>query len=92
MNAFKNHQVKKESGKVATGGRCQFCVQILKLKKAQKAELYEAMLDKSIQTLTIVDVLESWDIRVGNTTVHDHRHGLKGFAPHMARLKEVAGK
>lgn len=89
MNAFKTHQEKKAAGKIAS--RCQFCTQVLQLKKARKVELYEALLDKSIHTLTIVDVLESWDIRVGTTTVHDHRHGLRGFAPHMARLKEAAG-
>jgi hypothetical protein len=92
MNAFKDHQVKKKTAAVSKGGRCQFCTNALLLKKAKLAELYDAMLDLSIQTPTITAVLADWDIIAGDTTVHNHRHGRLGFATHMARLKEAAGK
>lgn len=92
MNAFKDHQVKKKVTAASKGGRCQFCSQVLQLKKAKLGELYEAMLDLTIHTPTIVDVLSDWEITVGQTTLHNHRHGRLGFATHMARLKEAAGK
>lgn len=89
MNAFKTKQSEKKTA--ARNARCQFCSNVKTLKKARIKELYEAMLDSSIATPTIVAVLDDWDIVVGSTTIHNHRHGKEGFAVHMLELRDLAG-
>ena len=92
MNEFKKKQAEIIAEKVEAGGRCVLCSGLLALPPKKIADFYEAMLDKDIEAPTILEVLKTWKIKSSLTTINNHRAGRKGFARHMAILKEKAGK
>ena len=91
MSAFQKQQEKYDATRKNAGGKCLFCMKVLKLSKRKQRELYEAMIDKSIMNQTIVDVLQGWDVDTSVTTVSTHRSGTQGRAEHMMTIKKAAG-
>lgn len=91
MSEFKALQAEKKEQRVARGGRCRMCNQILELPKKKLVDFYDAMVDDDIGNETIVRVVGNWGVTTSITTIADHRKGRKGLAPHMATIKKAAG-
>jgi len=91
MSDFKKQQDEKERTRTASGGKCQFCVQVLALPPKKIKDLYDAFLDKAIDQATIYRVLTEWGILTSKTTINLHHNGSKGYASHLLAIKKAAG-
>lgn len=93
MSEFKTSQEKRlaKENSLLEGGKCKLCLSIIGLEKSQIKDFYEAMIDRTIQNLTIVEVLNSWGITSSITNISTHRNSLQGDPRHLLALKKAAG-
>lgn len=91
MSEFRATQEKNANNLSMRGGRCKLCASILKLEKSKIKDFYDALLDRTITTATIVEVLSNWDIQVSTTAVVHHRTGKHNHARHIEVLKKAGG-
>jgi hypothetical protein len=89
MSAFVEAQKTITDDRKLTSKKCLFCSGAKSLKPKQLTDLYEAMLNKSIEHATILKVLASWGVTTSMTTITNHRSGAQGYWEHMANLKKV---
>jgi hypothetical protein len=71
--------------------KCLTCSGVLALPKTKQKQFYEAMLDPTISSQVISDVLQNWGIASSETTINAHRRGKDSYAEHMSALKKAAG-
>lgn len=89
MSSFVEAQKAITDDRKLTSKKCLFCSGAKSLKPKQLSDLYEAMLDRSIEHATILKVLASWGVTTSLTTIVNHRSGAQGYWEHMANLKKV---
>ena len=88
MSEFKKHQEKNANDRTMTGSRCKLCMSVLKLEKSKIKDFYDALIDRSIMNVTIVEVLANWDIVTSISTISTHRNG--GYAQHIEALRKAS--
>ena len=88
MNEFTKRQQDKDISRRDSGGKCKLCTGALTLPKTKLRDLYNALIDRKIETVVILDVLDSWGIETSKTAIINHRNGKHGTASHMEMLRE----
>lgn len=71
--------------------KCLTCSGIKAQPRQRIRDFYEAMLDRSISSVTILEVLKTWNVAASETTIRNHRRGNDGYANHMEDIKKAAG-
>ena len=90
MSEFKSKQKARKEKSALEVGKCKLCGAILRLEKSKIVDFYEAMIDKSIQNITIVEVLGNWDISTSISTISSHRNAFRGDPRHLLAIKKAA--
>lgn len=71
--------------------KCLTCSGVFTLSKARLKQFYEAMLDPTISSQVISEVLRGWGVASSESTINAHRRGKDNYAQHMSEIKKAAG-
>jgi hypothetical protein len=87
INPFRQRQEQR----YMAAHKCVFCAQLLKLPPTKLKQTYDALNNRKIGNLAILDVLTEWKIKTSETAISMHRGWYTKRARCLQILREKVG-